>query len=155
MIYEDSIKTLLSQSLIKQSPVDHKATINLIKRVRADLKTAHRNLPEDQECAFNYAYNAMLRLGLALMFCNGFRPEIKNKHQTIVKYVNAVLGDGYRDLINDYDFMRRKRNRFIYEPDIPCSMKQAEDAIKTAGEFQKQILKIIKEQMPQKEFNFE
>jgi len=50
--------------------------------------------------------------------------------------------------------MRKKRNRFIYEPDIPCSMKEAKDALKTAEEFVEKILKLIKENLPQKEFNF-
>jgi len=45
------------------------------------------------------------------------------------------LGNKFKKVINDYDFMRRKRHRFIYEPDIPCSRKEAEDVLKTAGEF--------------------
>jgi hypothetical protein len=43
-----------------------------------DLRTAKRNIDDDEECAYNYAYNAMLRSGLALMFSEGFRPEIKD-----------------------------------------------------------------------------
>jgi len=50
--------------------------------------------------------------------------------------------------------MRRKRHRFIYEPDIPCSRKEAEEAIKTAQEFVNKILQLIKEKNPQKEFKF-
>ena len=41
--------------------------------------------------------------------------------------------------------MRRKRHRFIYEPDIPCSKKEAEDAIKTAEEFVDTIRDLIKQ----------
>jgi hypothetical protein len=50
--------------------------------------------------------------------------------------------------------MRRKRHRFIYEPDIPCSRKEAEDALKIAKEFVKIIHNLIKEKNPQKEFGF-
>lgn len=50
--------------------------------------------------------------------------------------------------------MRRKRHHFIYEPDIPCSRKEAEDALKTAKEFVDIIGKLIKEGNPQMEFNF-
>ena len=41
-----------------------------------------------------------------------------------------------------------------YEPDIPCSRKEAEDALKTAGEFIDIIDKLIKEKNPQAEFDF-
>ena len=41
---------------------------------------------------FNYAYNGMLRCGLALMFSEGFRPDIKDKHLTIVRFASSILG---------------------------------------------------------------
>ena len=154
MIYKESKEKLLKENLIKQCPIDIKAIFNLIKRAQTDIKTAKRNLEQDEECAFNYAYNAMLRSGLALMFSGGFRPDIKDKHLTVVRFVGSILGEDFKKLINDYDFMRKKRNRFIYEPDIPCSMKEAKDALKTAEEFVDKISKLIKEKLPQKEFNF-
>src|SRR4030042_609403 len=154
MIYKESKEDLLRQGLIKTCPVDWKAINNLMKRAYADLETAQRNLDDDPECAYNYAYNGMLRSGLALMFSEGLRPEIKDKHLTIVKFASSKLGDRVRKVINDYDFMRRKRHRFIYEPDIPCSRKEAEDALKTAKEFVDIIGKLIKEGNPQIEFDF-
>lgn len=154
MIYKDSKRSLLKEGLIKKCPVDCKAIANLIERAYVDIKTAKRNIDDDEECAYNYAYNAMLRSGLALMFCEGFRPEIRNKHLTIVRFASSILGDKFKRIINDYDFMRKKRNRFIYEPDIPCSVKEAKDAIKTAEEFVDKISKLIKENNPQREFKF-
>ena len=96
----------------------------------------------------------MLRSGLALMFSEGFRPEIKDKHLTIVRFVNSVLGDEFKILLNNYDFMRRKRNRFIYEPEIPCSKKEAEEALRTAKELVDIIYELIREKNPQLEFDF-
>lgn len=154
MIYRESKENLLKEGLIKRCPIDYKAIENLIRRAHIDLKTAKRNIDDDHECAYNYAYNAMLRSGLALMFSEGFRPEIKDKHLTIVRFVSSVLGDEFRRIINDYDFMRKKRNRFIYEPDIPCSIKEAKDAIKTAEIFVNKISKLLKEKNSQKEFQF-
>lgn len=154
MIYKDSKANLLKEGLIKKSPVDWKAIENLIKRAYRDIKTAKRNINADEECAYTYAYNAMLRSGLALMTAYGFRPEIKNKHLTIVRFVSSVLGDEFRRLINDYDFMRKKRHRLIYEPDIPCSIKEARDAIKTAEQFVNKISQLIKKKSHQKEFRF-
>jgi len=154
MIYKESKEDLLKEGLIKKSPIDYKAIMNLINRAYVDLKTADRNLNDDEECAYNYAYNAMLRSGLALMFSSGFRPEIKDKHLTVVRFVSSVLGNEFKTLINNYDFMRRKRHRFIYEPEIPCSKKEAHDALKTAKELVDIIYKFIKKKNPQLEIEF-
>jgi uncharacterized protein (UPF0332 family) len=154
MISKESKTSLLKQGLIKKCPVDYKAIANLINRAHTDLKTAKRNIKDDEECAYNYAYNAMLRSGLALMFSKGFRPEIKDKHLTVVRFASSVLGDKFKMLINNYDFMRKKRNRFIYEPDMPCSIKEAKDAMKTAEEFVDKITELIKKNNPQEKFDF-
>ena len=154
MIYKESKENLLKQGLMKKCPVDWRAINNLMKRAYTDLRTAKRNIDDDEECAYNYAYNAMLRSGLALMFSQGFRPEIRDKHLTVVRFASSLLGSEFKKVVNDYDFMRRKRHRFIYEPDIPCSRKEAEDALKTAKGFVDIIGKLIKEGNPQMEFEF-
>ncbi len=154
MIYKDSKENLLKEGLIKKCPIDWKTINNLINRAYKDLETAKRNMKIDEECSYNYAYNAMLRSGLALMASYGFRPEIKDKHLTVVKFASSILGNKFAKVINSYDFMRRKRHRFIYEPDIPCSKKEAEDALKTVKEFVKIIHNLIKTKHPQKEFEF-
>ncbi len=84
MKFKNNIEKLLRQNLIKKSPVDYKAISNLIRRAGKDITTAKRNINIDDDCSFNYAYNAMLHTGLALMFNEGYRPEIKNKHLTRV-----------------------------------------------------------------------
>jgi len=154
MIYKESKEDLLRQGLIKTCPVDWKTINNLMKRAYADLETAQRNLDDDPECGYSYAYNGMLRSGLALMLSEGLRPEIKDKHLTIVKFASSLLGNRFRKVINDYDFMRRKRHRFIYEPDIPCSVTEAKNAIKTAKSFVEMISQLIKKRRPQKELDF-
>ena len=154
MIYKESKEDLLRQGLIKTCPVDWKAINNLMRRAYADLETAERNLDDDPECSYHCAYNGMLRSGLALMLSEGLRPEIKDKHLTIVKFASSKIGDRFRKVINDYDFMRRKRNRFIYEPDIPCSATEAENAIKTAKRFVEMISQLIKKRKPQMELDF-
>ena len=154
MTYKNSKELLLKENLIKRCPVDRRAIKNLLKRAFVDLKTAKRNLGQDEECAYTYAYNALLRSGLALMFSQGFRPDIKNKHLTVVRFSSAFLGEEFKQLINDYDFMRKKRDRFIYEPDVPCSVKEAKDAIKTAEEFVHRISVVISSQEPQHKFRF-
>lgn len=153
MIYKETEEGLLKQGLIKPCSVDWKAVGKLIQRAQVDLETAERNLDDDPECGYSYAYNAMLRSGLALMFSRGFRPEIKDKHLTIVKYTGSIVGKKYEDIMNDYDFMRRKRNNFIYEPDIPCSLTEAKNALETARKFTAMIIEIIRRRKPQIELD--
>jgi len=71
MIYKESKENLFKQGLMKKCPMDWKAIKNLMKRGYMDLETTKRNIDDDEECTYNYAYNAMLRSGLALMFSQG------------------------------------------------------------------------------------
>lgn len=144
MIYKESKKHLQKEGLIKKCPLDMNSIKNLLKRAFNDIETAERNINQDEECAYNYAYTALLRAGLALMLNDGFRPEIKDKHLTIVRYVSSIIGDKYKRLVNDFDFMRRKRHRFIYEPGIPCSRKEAHDALTIARKLVNVISKSLK-----------
>ena len=154
MTYKDTVSHLSKAGLVKTCPVDFQAITKLIRRAYLDLRTARRNLEADHECTYTYAYNAMLRSGLALIFSEGYRPDIKDKHRTIVQFAGAVLGEGFQRLITDYDFMRKKRHQFIYEPDIPCSMTEASEALKTARAFVDQVAELIRAKSPQREFNF-
>jgi len=154
MIYKESIEALFKEGLIKECLVNEKAVINLIKRAHRDIKTAKRNLVEDEDCAYSYAYNSMLRSGLALMMAEGFRPEIKDKPLTVVRFAAATLGRQFNRLLNDYDFMRRKRHRLVYEPDIPCSNEEARQAIQTATEFVDAVSALLKKKNPQFEIQF-
>ncbi len=145
------VEELVRSGQIKKCPRDPKAVRNLINRAYKDLATAKRNLSQDQDCSYNYAYNAMLRSGLALMLSQGFRPEIKDKHLIVVRYASAALGEEFKRVILDYDSMRRKRHRFLYEPDIPCSLKEAKDALSTAEGFVGAIARHIRSEDPQME----
>lgn len=155
MIYKDFVEALLKKGTIRKCPIDEKTLSNLLKRAYKDISTAKMNLDIDEDCAYTYSYTAMLRSGLALMFATGFRPEARNKHEIVINFVAFLLGDGYRKLLNNYDFMRRKRNQLIYEPDLPCSKKEAANAINTAQEFVDVISKLVKRKNPQMEIDFE
>jgi uncharacterized protein (UPF0332 family) len=152
-ISDDRLDKLKRDGLIKECSVDPRAIKKLLERAIIDLDTAQRNLNDDPECAFTYSYNAMLRSGLALMFQEGYRPDVKDKHQTVVRFAATVLGKKLDQLISDYDVMRRKRNRFIYEPDMPCSKDEAEFALLSARRFVENIQEIISEINPQKGFD--
>lgn len=152
--YKNTVASLKRDGFIKECPIDIKTINNLIKRSFRDIETAKRNLEIDNDCSYNYAYNAILHAGLAFMESKGYRPDIIGKHTIIVKFINAVLGKKFSGLINNYDFMRKKRHKFIYEPDIPCSKIEAEKAINTAVELIEIIKKYLKENNPQLSFDF-
>ncbi len=50
--------------------------------------------------------------------------------------------------------MRRKRNQFTYDPFLPVSKIEAENALETAEEFVKIVLKLVQKENPQLRFNF-
>lgn len=152
--YKETINSLLKSGSIKECPIDYKVINSLIRRSTTDIETSKRNLEIDNDCSYNYAYNAILHAGLALMESRGFRPEIKEKHVTIVKFVNVIMGNNFTELINNYDFMRRKRHIFIYEPNFPCSKFESEQAIDTAIKLVNATKKNIKEYNPQLSFDF-
>ncbi|MDP3981553.1 MAG: hypothetical protein Q8Q33_09090 [Chlamydiota bacterium] len=153
MIYKISKEQLIKHGLIKKCPVDFVSVHHLLVRAHMDVQTAKRNISVDDDCAYTYAYNAMLRCGLALMFCEGYRPEIRDKHLTIVKFTGLLLGSEFEDLISHYDFMRKKRNQFLYEPDIPCSTTEAAKAIEAAEKFVEKVTNIIRDQHPEQKFD--
>jgi len=154
-IYKEAAEDLLKQGLIKRCPVDNRAVSNLIKRAHKDIETAQRNLLEDSDCAYTFAYHSLLHTGPALMIAEGFRPEIRDKHLTVIKFVDSVLGAKSQRVINDYDFMRRRRHRLVYEPGIPCSKEEARNAIRTAKELIDAVCRLLRETNPQLELHFE
>ena len=154
MKFNDSISDLLKQNLIKKSRVDYKAIAEFISRAGKDLETAERNLDIDDDCSYTYAYNAMLHSGIALMNSFGYRPEIKNKHLTVIRFAGTVLDRNLDSLLKMYNNMRKKRHRFIYEPFTPCTKKEAQDAIKSAKEFVKEVSRFIKDNNPEEKLYF-
>ena len=154
MKFNESISDLLKQNLIKKSRVDYKAIVEFINRAGKDLETAERNLGIDDDCAYTYAYNAMLHSGIALMNSFGYRPEIKNKHLTVIRFAGTILEENLDYLLKMYNNMRKKRHRFIYEPFTPCTKKEAQDAIKSAKEFVKEVSRFIKDNNSEEKLYF-
>ena len=77
------------------------------------------------------------------MLSDGYRPDIKNKHKTVVQFTGLALGGDHETLVDDFDQIRRKRHAFFYEPEIPCSRIEAEHALKTAESLLKAVRTMI------------
>jgi uncharacterized protein (UPF0332 family) len=91
----------------------------------------------------------MLKIARALLFIHGFRPADGQQHKTTVDVAGKILGREFRALIEMFDKMRKKRNQFTYDPMLPLSLKEAENALKTADKFYKMIKAYLDKKYPQ------
>ena len=96
----------------------------------------------------------MLRCGRSIVFMKGYRSVDGQQHKTIIELSGDVLGEKFKNIIKKFDHMRRKRNQFTYDPFLPVSKIEAENALKTAEEFVKIVLKLVQKENPQLRFNF-
>jgi len=151
----DLLRELIDGGFLKEHPKDPAQAKKLLLRSLRDIKTATANLKIDEEAAYTFAYLAMLRAGRALMLLKGYRPADGRQHKTVVDVAGFFLGEPYADLIYKFERMRRKRNQFTYEPDLPLGLKEAQEALRTAQEFVRQILKQAVNESPQLELEME
>ena len=142
---------LENKGLIRRIKINFKQIYNFLSRSKQDLQTAKFNLSIDEAWSYAIAYHAMLRAGRSLMMSFGFRPLGKDQHATVVRFASIVFGNEYKDLINKFDRMRRKRHDFIYEPNRPIPRQEADQAIADAEELVKQIWYVVKKKDPQKD----
>jgi uncharacterized protein (UPF0332 family) len=149
MSYEDTIKIMLSQGLIKKQKVDFSHIEALLLRAQKDVVAARANLEIDEEVTYTYAYLAMLRCGRSIVFIKGFRSVDGQQHKTIIELSGEILGEEFKSIIKKFDRMRRKRNQFTYDPFIPVSKIEAKNALIVAQNFIKIVQEIIKKENPQ------
>ncbi|MBI4063772.1 MAG: HEPN domain-containing protein [Elusimicrobia bacterium] len=143
------VKELLAGGYLKVHPSDEGQAKKLLLRAARDIKTARANIPIDEEAAYTFAYLAMLRSGRALLFLKGYRPADGRQHKTIVEAAGFFLGPKFTDLADCFDMMRRKRNQFTYEPDLPLSASEVKQALASAESFVGEIRRFIKGDYPE------
>ena len=96
----------------------------------------------------------MLRCGRARVLLKGYRLTDGQQHKTIIEFSGEILGKGFKNLIKKFDRMRRKRNQFTYDPFLPVSKVEAENALRTAEEFVDKVIERLKKENPQLKLNF-
>ena len=154
MTYDKFIEEYLNKGLLKKQKPSFSAVEKLIARSAKDLKTAKANLVIDEGIAYSVAYLAMLRAGRAYMLLKGFRPVDGYQHKTVVEFMSYALPEEYKNMVERFDRMRRKRNIFTYEIDIAISRTEADNAFDTAAKFVDLIKDTMKENSPQAHFKF-
>jgi hypothetical protein len=68
---------------------------------------------------------------------------------------SAILGDKYKDLTEQFETMRRKRNEMTYESGGLLSGSEAQKAFSDAISLVKRILSEVKSQNPQLTLKFD
>ncbi|MFH1310734.1 MAG: hypothetical protein ABIH85_08695 [Candidatus Omnitrophota bacterium] len=154
MKFDKFIKEYLDKGLLQKLRPDISAVEKIVFRSLKDLKTAKANIPIDEGIAYTVAYLAMLRAGRAYMLLKGFRPADGYQHKTVVEFMGQCLGSEYRQIINRFDRMRRKRNMFTYEVDISISKTEVVNAFDAAVNFVNLVRERLKKEDPQAHFKF-
>lgn len=154
MDYRDTVKIMLNRGLIKKQKINFSHIEALLLRAQKDIITAEANLKIDEEVTYNYAYLAMLRCGRSIVFMKEYRSVDGQQHKTIIELSGEILGEEFKSIVKKFDRMRRKRNQFTYDPFLPVSKIEAENALKTAEEFVKIVLKLIQKENPQLRSSF-
>ena len=91
----------------------------------------------------------MLKIARALVFLQNYRPSDGQQHKTTIEVAGKILGKGFSELIDIFDKMRKKRNQFTYDPMLPLSLADANNALKTANEFYKKVRNFLDSKYPQ------
>jgi len=127
----------------------------LLKEAIFDLKEAKKISHLANRATYLLAYMAMLKAGRALMFLEGYRPIDGAQHKTVVDMTSVILGDKYRDLVDHFEIMRRKRNKMTYEAGALLSKTEAQKAFSDAISLTQNILAKVKSKNPQLELPFD
>lgn len=155
MTSEVFLAEYIEKKLIKPENIGFDQIEKVIKRAERDIKVSQKLISIDEGHAYEIAYTAMLHAGRAFVFVKGFRPTTSFQHKTVVSFIAHFLGGRYKVLTEKFDYMRKKRNNFIYEPwKFHVSKTDVKSALKSAGEFIDIIKEEIKRQHPQKHFKF-
>ncbi len=149
------IKKLETEGKIRKQQAGLVQVEALLKEAILDLGEAEKIVHLAQRATYLLAYNAMLKAGRALILMKGYVPHDGAQHKTVVELTSEILGDKYKDLIEQFETMRRKRNEMTYEAGTLLSKSEARRAFSDAIAMVKKILSEVRNQNPQLELKFE
>lgn len=144
----------LRKGLVKEQRPSFDQIEQQIVRAEKDLKTFGLVLGSDPEWACTIAYQAMLRMGRALMFSRGYLPADGQQHRTVVEITGKLLGEKFDLLIRYFDRMRRNRNVFFYDSLDTNNEAQARKAFETAWALLKVVKDMVRKHNPQFDSKF-
>lgn len=147
MVYQKFIE----EGLLRKEKIGFDQINKVLERAHRSIKSAKTLIKDgDEEGGFQFAYEAMLLSGRALVFSYGLRTRTIGSHKIVVDFTEKILGKQYEILTRKFNKMRKKRNYLIYGIGLSISKTEAENAIRTAKEFIEKIKEIIQKKNPQK-----
>ncbi len=146
---ESYLKRLESRGFLRKEKIGIDQVKALLAGAYKNIAASEKNLSIDEEACYTLAYNAMLKISRALVFLQGYRPHDGQQHKTTIEITGVILGEEFKNLIDMFDIMRKKRNQFTYDPLLPLSLTEAKTALKTAKEFHMKVKLYLDEQYPQ------
>lgn len=95
------------------------------------LQAAHRDLKISKqsdiaEVRFQFAYNALIKLGIALISHFGYKVKSRSGHHIKILEKTALILDD-KDIYSMGNRMRKKRNTDLYDGGILISKKEADE----------------------------
>jgi len=134
-----------SSDLWEKITVDDNFVIKSIQHAKKDLKTAKSVFnSEDYDWCYSIAYNSMLQAGRALMFSSGVRPTGDAKHISVIEFLKSNYNRELDDILYIFNKMRQKRHLIMYDEIELITKEEAENGLKNAELFIKNIEKLIK-----------
>jgi len=149
------IKKLEKEGRIRKQKVGAIQVEGLLRQAILDLKEAKKILNIAERATYLLAYMAMLKAGRALLLLKGYLPDDGGQHKTVVELTSAILGDKFRNLTEQFETMRRKRNEMTYEAGTLLSISEAQKAFSDTISLIQEILKEVKVQNPQLELELD
>lgn len=146
---ENYFKSLESKGLLKKEKIGMDQVKTLLLSASRNISASEKNLSIDEEACYTLAYNAMIKIARALVFLQGYRPSDGHQHKTTIEVAGEILGKEFRNLIEMFDRMRKKRNQFTYDPMLPLSLTEAKTALKTADDFYERVRNFLDKKYPQ------
>jgi uncharacterized protein (UPF0332 family) len=149
------IKKLEKEGKIKKQKAGFVQVEALLRQAIFDLQEAKKISHIAERATYLLAYMAMLKAGRALLLLRGYQPADGSQHKTVVEMTSAFLGNKYRNLTEQFETMRRKRNEMTYEAGALITRSESRKAFLDAVALLQEILKEVKSQNPQLSLEFE
>ena len=148
------VERLTREGRLKKQKAGFVQIESLLKSAIVDLEEARKISHLAERATYLMAYNAILKAGRALLLLKGYVPDDGSQHKTVVEMTSAILGDRYRNLVAQFETMRRKRNEMTYESGTLLSKSEARRAFSDGISLVRKILDEVKSKNPQMELKF-
>ncbi len=100
---------------IRREAIAIEEVIEALERANEELEAAREIAKRYPSSALELAYNAMLFAATALLYSEGYRAGVEGHHKTLVEFAEAGLGPSHIHLIDEFDEVRKKRHRTVYD----------------------------------------